>query len=451
MGKQEGHQYLDAIIRGLYLDATGESWVVSLETGAQGTVTVPQEAITVDISPALRSATAMRAEEPGEDQPGGDMDSRASFDEEVGAQILHEAFAAWEFERAPSGVEAVIGTSRARNFPSCVVVKCGDAPEILYWIDRDLDAARKRAEEQDGSLVRVAGPRRSPKKQPSASDLSAAGRSNVVKNRIALVTGGAQGFGEEIVRGLTASGAVVFIADLNEEGARKLADEVNAAEKRTAAVAVKVNVSDEASVEAMFRTIRDTSGGLDLCISNAGVLKAGSVLEQGVRDFKFVTDINYTGYFLVVKHAARIFKQQHLTAPAWKTDIIQINSKSGLEGSNKNGAYAGGKFGGIGLTASFALELVEYNIKVNAICPGNFLDGPLWSDPDKGLFVQYLKTGKVPGAKNIADVKAFYEAKVPMKRGCTGADIMRAIYYIIEQDYETGQAVPVTGGQVMLH
>jgi sorbitol-6-phosphate 2-dehydrogenase len=51
----------------------------------------------------------------------------------------------------------------------------------------------------------------------------------------------------------------------------------------------------------------------------------------------------------------------------------------------------------------------------------------------------------------VADVKTFYEAKVPMKRGCTGADVMRAIYYIVEQAYETGQAVPVTGGQVMLH
>jgi sorbitol-6-phosphate 2-dehydrogenase len=142
---------------------------------------------------------------------------------------------------------------------------------------------------------------------------------------------------------------------------------------------------------------------------------------------------------------------QHCTAPQWKTDIIQVNSKSGLEGSNKNGAYAGGKFGGLGLVASFAMELIEYNIKVNAVCPGNFLDGPLWSHPEKGLFTQYLRTGKVPGAKSIADVRAFYESKVPMKRGCTGKDLVRAIYYIVEQQYETGQAVPVTGGQVMLH
>ena len=102
------------------------------------------------------------------------------------------------------------------------------------------------------------------------------------------------------------------------------------------------------------------------------------------------------------------------------------------------------------MTQSFALELVEDGIKVNAICPGNFFDGPLWSDPQNGLFAQYLRSGKVPGAKTIADVKRFYEAKVPMNRGCTTADVVKAIYYLIDQKYETGQALPVTGGQVML-
>ena len=93
---------------------------------------------------------------------------------------------------------------------------------------------------------------------------------------------------------------------------------------------------------------------------------------------------------------------------------------------------------------------MENSIKVNAICPGNFFDGPLWSDPNNGLFVQYLNSGKVPGARSIADVRAFYEAKVPMKRGTSGKDVMRALYYLVEQEYETGQALPVTGGQVML-
>ncbi|TVQ22543.1 MAG: SDR family oxidoreductase, partial [Spirochaetaceae bacterium] len=165
----------------------------------------------------------------------------------------------------------------------------------------------------------------------------------------------------------------------------------------------------------------------------------------------FVTRVNYTGMFLCAKHAARTMAAQNAAAPADRlTDIVQINSKSGLEGSNKNGAYSGSKFGGVGLVQSFALELVADRIKVNAICPGNFLDGPLWSDPDRGLFVQYLRAGKVPGATTIADVRSFYEAKVPLGRGCTGDDVFRALLYVVEQQYETGQAVPVTGGQNML-
>jgi len=95
--------------------------------------------------------------------------------------------------------------------------------------------------------------------------------------------------------------------------------------------------------------------------------------------------------------------------------------------------------------------LAAYHIKVNAICPGNYFEGPLWSDPDKGLFAQYLTTGKVPGAKNISEVKKYYESLVPMGRGCTPRDIVKALYYLIEQEYETGQAIPVTGGQIMLN
>ena len=277
----------------------------------------------------------------------------------------------------------------------------------------------------------------------------AVSRDDVVRGRIALVTGGAQGFGAEIVRGLVEAGAFVFVADINIEGADSFVDSLNADGIQRAS-AVKVDVSDEDSVKALADTVVSEAGGLDLLVSNAGVLRAGSVLELKASDFDFVTRINYNAFFLIVKQLAPVMVRHRAACPSWKTDILQINSKSGLEGSNKNGAYAGGKFGGIGLVQSFAMELVEYGIKVNAICPGNFFDGPLWSDPEKGLFVQYLNTGKVPGAKSVADVKAFYEAKVPMGRGCTGPDVLKAILYCVEQEYETGQAVPVTGGQVML-
>ncbi|WP_010259157.1 SDR family NAD(P)-dependent oxidoreductase [Treponema primitia] len=412
----DGHLILAPLIRGIWINASGESRVVVPSAGVP--CKDPDRIVSADLSAA------------------GTTDG---LDEALALKALKEAYSAW-----------VVQKGNVKTQPSCIRVKTPSNEEVVYWIDRDLASARKRSENGDGSPLELQSKGTSGS-GIAAAGASASGRSDVVKNKIVLVTGGAQGFGEEIVRGLAASGALVFIADLNQAGAEKLAETLNAAEKRIAAVAVPVNVADEASVETLFKAIAKTAGGLDLCVSNAGVVKAGSVLEQDLAAFKFVTDINYSGFFLMAKHCGRLLRRQNLAAPGWKTDIIQINSKSGLEGSNKNGAYAGGKFGAIGLVESFALELVAYGIKVNAICPGNFLDGPLWADPEKGLFVQYLKAGKVPGAKTVADVRASYESKVPMGRGCTGADVMRAIYYIVEQEYETGQAVPVTGGQVMLH
>lgn len=271
-----------------------------------------------------------------------------------------------------------------------------------------------------------------------------------VANRIALITGAAQGFGYEIACDLASHGAWVALADINVAGVEAAANQINVAQGHHVAIGVGLNVTESASVQAAVATVVTAFGGVDLLIANAGVLKAGSVKTQSPADFDFVTNVNYKGYFLCVQAVAPVMTLQHLACPEAWSDIIQINSKSGLTGSNKNSAYAGSKFGGIGLTQSFALELVADGIKVNAVCPGNFLDGPLWSDPQRGLFVQYLKTGKVPGAKNIADVRKFYESRVPMGRGCTTMDVMKAIYYLMEQQYETGQAIPVTGGQVML-
>jgi NAD(P)-dependent dehydrogenase (short-subunit alcohol dehydrogenase family) len=278
---------------------------------------------------------------------------------------------------------------------------------------------------------------------------AAVGRGKVGQ-RVALVTGAAQGLGLEIARALCAEGAHVALADVNTAGVREVAAALNAdlGEGRALGLTLDVSVADSVA-DAVHEVVR-AYGGLDILVSNAGVLRAESVKTQPERDFDFLTAVNYKGYFLCVQQTAPILAIQHEARSDYWSDIIQINSKSGLVGSKRNFAYAGSKFGGIGLTQSFALELVSDGIKVNSICPGNFFDGPLWSDPETGLFVQYLRTGKVPGASTVADVQRDYESKVPMARGCAPADVMKAIYYLIEQRYETGQALPVTGGQVML-
>ncbi len=263
--------------------------------------------------------------------------------------------------------------------------------------------------------------------------------------KITIVTGAAQGFGKGIAEELYKEGAIIVIADMNQPLAEQVATEMG-----ERAYAIAVNVSDEESVANLVAQTVEKFGGLDLMIANAGVVRSGPLATFEKKDMDFVTSINYTGLFLTCKYAAIIMQAQHEADPTAMFDIVAMSSKSGLEGSDKNFAYAASKFGAIGMVQSWAKELCAYNIKVNAICPGNYLDGPLWSDPVRGLFVQYLEAGKVPGAKTVEDVRRFYEAKVPMNRGCMPIDVARAVMYCVEQQYETGQAIPVTGGQVML-
>jgi rhamnose utilization protein RhaD (predicted bifunctional aldolase and dehydrogenase)/NAD(P)-dependent dehydrogenase (short-subunit alcohol dehydrogenase family) len=272
-----------------------------------------------------------------------------------------------------------------------------------------------------------------------------------VQNKTIIVTGAAMGFGEGIARHLKEEGANIVVADINEEVGQKTAAELAAMKGNNSAIFVKTNVADMDSLANLMKETVTTFGGLDVFVSNAGVLRAGGLEEMTPENFEFVTKINYNAYFYCTKVASKILKLQNAYKPDYYSDIIQVNSKSGLKGSKKNFAYAGGKFGGIGLTQSFALELAPAKIKVNSVCPGNFYEGPLWSDPENGLFIQYLNAGKVPGAKTIDDVKQFYLDQVPLGKGCSPKDVVKGILYLIDQENETGQALPISGGQSMLH
>ncbi len=277
---------------------------------------------------------------------------------------------------------------------------------------------------------------------------SAKGRT---ENKTIVVTGAAQGFGEGIARCLLQEGANIVVADMNDTVGMATVERFNKLVKSNRAIFVKTNVSEMPSIENLVHETICNFGAIDCFVSNAGVLRAGSLEDMTPENFDFVTKINYNAYFYCTKVVSRVLKLQTKYASTdYYADIIQINSKSGLRGSKANFAYAGGKFGGVGLTQSFALELAPFRIKVNSICPGNFYEGPLWSDPDNGLFVQYLRAGKVPGAKTIDDVKRFYLAQVPMQKGCSPEDVTKGALYLMEQCGETGQALPITGGQVML-
>ena len=253
----------------------------------------------------------------------------------------------------------------------------------------------------------------------------------------AIVTGGAQGLGQAICFRLAKEGCNITVADINEEGIKETEEKLRA-QYGVKTLGVVTDVTKDDQVAHLVDETVSQLGGLDIMVSNAGILIAQPVEDFPPQKWMKVMEVNLFGYFLCVKHAARVMKPQKSGV------IIQINSKSGKKGSYKNSAYAASKFGGIGLTQSAALELAEFGIRVNSICPGNMLDSPLWVD---SLFKQYARTRGM----TEEEVRDYYVNQVPMKRGCTYDDVCNTLVFLASEQssYMTGQAINVTGGQEM--
>jgi sorbitol-6-phosphate 2-dehydrogenase len=258
-----------------------------------------------------------------------------------------------------------------------------------------------------------------------------------ITGKNALVTGAAQGLGEALADRLAAEGCNVAICDVQgprcEEVARRLGGQYG-----MKVLAGAVDVTCEEHVVSFVDRAVEVFGSLDILVSNAGILRAQPVEEFPVDEWRRIIDINLVGYFICAKHAARVM------VPQKSGSIIQINSKSGKRGSFKNSAYAASKFGGIGLTQSVALELAPFGIRVNAICPGNLLDSPLWVD---SLYEQYATRLNT----TVEEVRRKYESQVPMGRGCAYEDVANVMVFLASDasSYMTGQAINVTGGQEM--
>ncbi len=262
-------------------------------------------------------------------------------------------------------------------------------------------------------------------------------KEKLFKGKTAIVTGGAQGLGEAISLRLAQEGCNVVIADIKEQG---IQETIKRIKQKFGAETLSI-VADVTKEEDVAKLVDETVrqfGSLDIMVSNAGILIADPIDEFPAAKWMKVMEVNLFGYFLCAKHAARVMKQQRSGV------IIQINSKSGKKGSYKNSAYAASKFGGIGLTQSIALELAEYGVRANAICPGNMLDSPLWVD---SLFEQYARTRDM----SVEEVRQYYIDQVPLKRGCTYEDVCNVLVFLASEqsNYMTGQAINVTGGQEM--
>ena len=264
-----------------------------------------------------------------------------------------------------------------------------------------------------------------------------------LEDRVAVVTGGAQGLGRAIGERLVEEGCALIVADLDGAGAKAVASTLEEAARPVLGLGVDVTREDE--VATMFEFVLHELGRVDIVVANAGILIAEPIEIADAANWRAVIEVNLVGYFLTAKHACRAMK------PQGSGSIVCISSKSGKRGSAANSSYSASKFGEIGLTESIALEMAPFNVRCNAVCPGNLLDSPLWTDPEKGLLVQYLRAGKVPGAETVEDVRQAYVEAVPMKRGCTYDDVCDAVCFLASDraSYITGVALSVTGGQEM--
>jgi len=257
------------------------------------------------------------------------------------------------------------------------------------------------------------------------------------KGKVTLITGAAQGLGEAIAERFASDGAVVIVADINEDGAKATAAKLG--EKYgVKTLGIGMDVTDDFQVHSSMEMIERDFGRLDILVANAGILKAYELTEFPVSEWRQVIEVNLIGYMICAKHACQIMQKQKSGV------IVQVNSKSGKKGSFRNSAYAASKFGGIGLTQSLALEMAPHGVRVNAVCPGNLLEGTLWKE---SLFEQYARTQNL----TVDQVKAKYLGQVPLGRGCEYEDVTNVIAFLASDDssYMTGQALNVTGGQQM--
>ncbi|MEU7043131.1 SDR family NAD(P)-dependent oxidoreductase [Streptomyces varsoviensis] len=220
--------------------------------------------------------------------------------------------------------------------------------------------------------------------------------------RTALVTGAASGIGKAVAHRLAAGGAAVVVADRAEEAARETAAKLTADGAR--AVAVAVDVSDAASVEAAVGFAVDTYGALHLAVNNAGITGANSPIgEYAPEDWRRVIDTNLNGIFYSMRYEIPAM----LTAGGGA--VVNMSSAFGVNGFANASAYVATKHGIIGLTKTAALEYASRNIRVNAVGPG-FIDTPVLSVADDALRAHLASlhpAGRFGAPEEVAELVAF--------------------------------------------
>ena len=244
-----------------------------------------------------------------------------------------------------------------------------------------------------------------------------------LKDKVALVTGGAQGIGRTISEELAQAGAHVVLGDVNLEGAQATAEAIN--NSGGSASAVKIDVSNATEVREVFDFIIKDKKPVDIVVNNAGITRDGLMVRMKESDWDLVLDINLKGSFLCSQQAAKQMMKQKSGA------IVNIASIVGVMGNFGQANYSASKAGVIGLTKTLAREVASRGIRVNAIAPG-FIDTEMTRVLDEEVRQKLIE-------------------QIPLARLGLPEDVARCVNFLVsdKSSYITGQVINLNGGMLM--
>ena len=244
-----------------------------------------------------------------------------------------------------------------------------------------------------------------------------------IKDKVALVTGGARGIGRAIALTFAKEGADVVIADVNFEEAQKTAREIEATGR--ASLALEMDVTNFDRVEEGINKILDKFTKVDILVNNAGITKDNLILRMSDAEWDAVVDVNLKGTFNCIKAASKVMIKQR------SGKIVNITSIIGVIGNAGQANYSASKAGIIALTKTAAKELSSRNVNVNAVAPG---------------FIQTEMTARLP-----EDLKQKMKQAIPLNKFGSPEDVAAVCLFLAsdEASYITGQTIIVDGGMVM--
>ena len=258
-----------------------------------------------------------------------------------------------------------------------------------------------------------------------------------VKDKVAIITGAAQGMGRAIGLRLASEGASVVFADINIDLAEVTAGECR--DQGGTAMAVKVDVTQRDQVKAMIDKAVAAYGKLDIMFNNAGVNRPQNFLETTEENWHWIMNINGLGVLIGIQEAAK-----QMIAQGHGGKIINTASIAGRQGFANVAPYCASKFAVISLTQSAARELAPHKITVNGFSPG-VVDTPLWEQLDKDLMA--LGESSKPG-----EAMQNFSADILLARPGQPEDIAGTALFLAsaDADYVTGQIMAIDGGMILV-